>query len=353
MDRAIQIAQDESIDGYQRSLSAMVYKFFEKKIQMGQGTWNEDLAEELHKPVRRSFQRRRVITYSIDDVWGADLVDMREWKGHNKGYNHLLTVIDVLSKYAWGVPLKDKRGETVTEALSSIINESGRKPDNLWVDEGGEFYNKVMKAYLAKNDINMYSTYSENKSAVVERFNRTLKTNMWRQFTADNTRHWIGMLPELFKKYNESVHSSTRLSPTDASKEKNEKVLLDREDKKRSKLDKKSAKFNVGDKVRISRVKGLFEKGYLPNWSEQVYKIINIKPTTPTTYNLADLNNDIIKGSFYEKELQQTDQEVFRIEKVLRKKKVKGKQYGLVKWIGYNTDFNQWLSMSEIENLKN
>ena len=72
-----------------------------------------------------------MITYSIDDVWGADLVDMREWKGHNKSYNHLLTVIDVLSKYAWGVPLKDRRGETVTEALSSIINESGRKPNNL------------------------------------------------------------------------------------------------------------------------------------------------------------------------------------------------------------------------------
>ena len=137
MEQAIHIARDEGVVGYQRALAAMVYKFFEKKIQMGQGNWNEELAEELHKQVRHSFPRRHVIAYSIDDIWGADLVDMREWKKQNKGFNHLLTVIDVLSKYAWGVGLKDKRGETVTAALSSIIKKTSRKPNHLWVDRGG------------------------------------------------------------------------------------------------------------------------------------------------------------------------------------------------------------------------
>jgi hypothetical protein len=343
MEQAIHIANDENIDGYQRALAAMVYKFFEKKIQMGQGAM-EELAEELHKPVRRTFPRRKVVVCSIDDVWGADLVDMREWKNDNKGYTFLLTIIDVLSKYAWAIPLKDKKGETVKEALADVIEDSERKPDHLWVDEGAEFYNKIMKSYLNKNNINMYSTYSENKSAVVERFNRTLKTNMWKKFTANNTRKWIDMLPELIKKYNSSVHSSIKMSPNKAME--NEQLILDNQNKNTSLA--KKPKFKVGDTVRISRVKGLFEKGYLPNWSEQVYKIVKVKQTTPITYVISDLKDVVIKGSFYEQELQKTNQQVFRIEKVLKKKTVKGKQYGLVKWIGYNNDFNEWLPLAQI-----
>jgi transposase InsO family protein len=340
MDQALNIANDQNIDGYQRSLAGMVYNFFNKKIQMGQG-WNDELAEELHKPVRRKFPRRSVIVYSVDDIWGADLVDMREWEKYNKGYVYMLTVIDVMSKYAWAIPLKDKKGETVTAALKQIIAESGRKPDHLWVDEGGEFYNKKMKAYLENNNINMYSTYSENKSAVVERFNRTLKTNMWKKFTAKNTRNWIDMLEQLMNDYNNRKHSTIKMSPTKAS-ELTGPII-------NSKQQLAKPKFKIGDTVRISRVKGLFEKGYLPNWSEQVYKIIKIKQTIPTTYIIADLKGEVIKGSFYEQELQKTDQSVFRIEKVIRKKKINGKQYGLVKWIGYNKDFNEWLPMSEID----
>ena len=215
--QALRIANDENIDGYQRALAGMVYNFFNKKIQMGQGF--EQLADELHKPVKRKFPHCHVIVYSVDDVWGADLVDMREWKNYNKGYVHMLTVIDVMSKYAWAIPLKDKKGDTVKTALEKIITESGRTPDHLWVDEGGEFYNKTMKAYLNKNNIIMYSTYSENKSAVVERFNRTLKTNMWKRFTAENTRKWIDMLPKLLSDYNNRKHSSIKMSPIKASEQ--------------------------------------------------------------------------------------------------------------------------------------
>ena len=351
MDRALHIAKDTSIDGYQRSLASMIYKFFAKKIQMGQG-WKESLAEELHKPIRRKFNRRCVKVYSIDDVWGADLVDLKEWKGYNKGYVYLLTVIDVYSKYAWAVPLKDKRGETVMMAFKDIISKSDRKPNNLWVDEGTEFYNKIMKAYLDENNINIYSTFSENKSAVIERFNRTLKTDMWKRFTAENTRNWIEMLPELLSNYNTRKHSTIKMPPTKASLKENEVVVLDRLCKGDSgSLNLKKPKFKVGDTVRISRVKGLFEKGYLPNWSEQIYKISEVRLTSPVTYIIKDLKGDVIKGSFYEQELQQTSQETFRIEKVLRKKYIKGKQYGLVKWLGYNKDFNEWLPMTEIKSL--
>ena len=243
-----------------------------------------------------------------------------------------------------GHPVKDKTGDTVKVALEKIITESGRTPDHLWVDEGGEFYNKIMKAYLDKNDINMYSTYSENKSAVIEIFNRTLKTNMWKRFTAENTRKWIDMPPKLLSDYNNRKHSSIKMSPIKASGQSTLNISYD--------IPPIPAKFETGDIVRMSRVMGLFEKGYLPNWSEEIYKIVKVKPTNPPTYIIADLKGRIIRGSFYEQELQKTQQQVFRIEKVIRKKQMNGQQYGLVKWIGYNTDFNEWLPMSEIKSLK-
>ncbi len=121
---------------------------------------------------------------------------------------------------------------------------------------------------------------------------------------------------------------------------------------KKNSLNISSPKFKVGDSVRISRVKGMFEKGYLPNWSEETYKIVKVKPTAPVTYVLQDWNGDIIKGSFYEQGLQETTQHVFRIEKIIRKKNTKGVPHGLVKWLGYSKKFNDvWLPMSTLSKL--
>ena len=182
--------------------------------------WNEELANELHAPVKRKFQRRSVISYGVDDVWSCDLVEMQEWSKQNKGYRYMLNVVDVFSKYAWSVPLLDKKGKTVLEAFKQIVKTSGRKPDHIWVDEGKEFYNKDMNEWIKDNDINRYSTHGEHKSAVVERFNRTLKTIMWKRFTAENTRNWIDMLDKLIFKYNNTKHSTIKMTPTDAAQGK-------------------------------------------------------------------------------------------------------------------------------------
>jgi hypothetical protein len=113
------------------------------------------------------------------------------------------------------------------------------------------------------------------------------------------------------------------------------------------------SKFTVGDQVRISRIKGIFEKGYLPNWSEELYTVHEVKRTDPITYILKDMNGDIVTGGFYTEELQKSKQEVFRIEKVLRKKKINGIEHGLVKWLGYDKKFNEWKPMSEIKQIDN
>ena len=254
----------------------------------------------MHK---RTFQRRQVLVNEIDDVWAADLVEMQEWKNVNKGYRYILNVIDCFSKFAWSVPLKDIKGETVLDSSKYIVKISDRKPAYIWVDEGKELYNKDMTAWLKDQNITKYSTYGEHKSTIAERFNRTLKERMWHRFTADNTRNWTDMLDDLLSKYNNSYHESIRMRPIDASKIENESEIwenLFRDDEQA----KTSKKFKIGDTIRISRIKGIFEHGFLPNWTEQIYKIHEINKYTPVTYILKDLKDEIIEGGFYKEELQ-------------------------------------------------
>ena len=145
---------------------------------MSKNDWAQQLAEELHKPIRRKFKTRKVIVNHIDEIWSADLVFMDKLSKWNKGFKYLLTVIDVFSKFAWVVPLKDKKGSSITTAFADIIKKYKRKPEYLWVDKGSEFYNKTFKEWLLQNDIELYSTFNEGKAVVIERFNRTLKSRM-------------------------------------------------------------------------------------------------------------------------------------------------------------------------------
>ena len=313
----------------------------------------EKLAEELHKPVRRKFQRRQVLVSEIDDVWGMDLVEMQEWSRDNKGYRYMLNIIDCFSKFAWSVPIKDKTGLTVLNALKEIIKQSGRQPKHIWVDQGREFYNKYFDEWLSATGIIRYSTFGEHKSAIAERFNLTLKRNMWKRFTAENTRNWIDMLDDLLWTYNNKIHSAIGMSPINASKEINiEKVI---NNGRYIQYKKSQIKFKVGDYIRISRLKGLFEKGFLPNWSEEIFIVVEVKKTIPVTYKIKDSTGEILEGSFYNEELQKTDKptedSMFRVEKVIRKKKINGVEHAFVKWVGYDKKYNQWIPVKDLKSI--
>ena len=122
--------------------------------------------------------------------------------------------------------MKNKTGLTTLEAFKKITKESGRICKHLWVDRGLEFYNKDVKSWLKENNIIMYSTYSEHKSVVMERFNRTLKEIMWKRFTAENIRNWIDMLDKLIRGYNNKIHSTIGMTPVKASKKENEMKVI-------------------------------------------------------------------------------------------------------------------------------
>ena len=149
--RAFNIAKDQKYDGYQRGLASMVYKFFDSNVS-GSGAkltlQNEQLAEELHKPIIRKFEKRKVYSTFKDNIWGVDLADMQLLSKYNKGIRFLLCVIDIFSKYAWVVPLKDKKGISIVKAFQSILKQSNRRPNKIWVDKGSEFYNAYFKKWL-------------------------------------------------------------------------------------------------------------------------------------------------------------------------------------------------------------
>ena len=197
----------------------MVYKVFDKKSALldkpeGSGIINEpnyQLANERHKPIIRKFKKRKVYSSFRDNIWGVDLADMQSLSKYNKGIKYLLCTIDLFSKYTWVVPIKDKKRTSIVNAFKKIISEK-RKPNKIWVDQGSEFYNKSFKDFLKINNIEMYSTYNEGKSAFAERFIRTLKNKIFKHMTDISKTIYFDVLDDIVDKYNNTVHRTINSS---------------------------------------------------------------------------------------------------------------------------------------------
>lgn len=267
------------------------------------------LAKELHKPARLRFPKRRITTKGIDDLWAADLVIMRNYSNENDGYCYIITVIDTFSKFAWVFPLKNKDGISVSKAFEKIIEQAKSQkhqpPKLLHVDKGLEFENKHFKKVLEKYNIDMYHTQNEEKSAIIERFNRTLNGKMRICFEVQKSKKWIKILQSLLDEYNcKNIHRSIGMKPCEVNKSNEELVLhklFSTKNKHKSKI-----KFSVGDRVRIKAYKKTFGNKYSNNWTREIFIVNEILNTNPITYKIIDLNNEEIVGSFYNEELQKT-----------------------------------------------
>ena len=319
----------------------LVKNIIRSKRKLGLGVHNKILSEELHKSKRKNYPRRRIIVNHIDEIFAADLVEMQKFAKLNKGYRYLLTCIDIFSKFARVIPLKDKKGITIKNALEKIFKQ--RKSKLLWTDKGKEFYNKQVQDLLNENNIKLYSTNnSEIKSAVVERFNRTFKNMMYKKFTENNNTIFYNILDELVNNYNYKHHSTIKMSPIEGSKKVNEKKIKDIYNFEKT---KKPGKFKIGDRVRLSLEKNIFEKGYDTNWTQEIFEIYDIKYSNVPYYYLKDLNNEKLQGTFYQEELQKTKQDdLYTIEKILKTNK--DKIY--VKWRGYDNSFNSWINKNTV-----
>ena len=303
----------------------------------------------INRPARKRFNTRKVIAYEVYGQLQADLVFMNNKQGAPAKYNdktkYLLTIIDVLSKFVWVLPLKDKTGKSITENFESIIETV--RPKLLQVDKGTEFYNKTFQEMLDKYGVKMFSTNSDKKAQIVERFNRTLKLRMGKLFDAQNSFRYVDKLQDLV---DNTVHSSINMKPVDAIKPDNHELLLDNYYEKDPEYNRQ-AKFELGDIVKIPIYLTTFTKEMTGKWTRELFKVSKINNTVPITYNITDLHNEPIEGTFYTQELQKIDKSVldepFKIEKVI--KTVKDKS--LVKYLGYPDSFNKWIATKKLNKL--
>ena len=306
------------------------------------------------------YQRAKIVTSGIDEQWQADLADMSNWQRENKGYCYILTVVDVMSRFAFARPIKHKNGQEVAEALQDIFTKSKRHPKfYLQTDEGKEFFNKHVKQLASKYGFSQFHTYDRDiKAAIVERFNRTLKEMIWRYFTWTNTRKWVtnsqgeDMLAKFVNAYNHRQHTTLGMSPLQAMKH-DQNELYDStigkhlKRKQRKRLERDYSNIKAGDFVLVNTAKKMFEKGVAPKWTREVFKVMS---SPRLSYKLEDMDGEEVQVMFVSNQLQKvTDptNQPLMIEKIVKRR---GDQV-LVKYLGYSDKFNTWVHKSQVKDL--
>jgi hypothetical protein len=316
---------------------------------------NEQDTYTRYRQVFRRHKFRQTFVQTLGEQLQMDLVDMSKYNDKNKGYRWILTSIEILSRYAFTVPVYRKTALTMKDAVSNCLeqfkNHFGKYPKFIQFDQGTEFYNKEVKSLLNKHNIEFFSTYSDKKAAVVERFNRTLKAIMWKYFYSASTYKWLDVLQDLTDNYNSSINRSIKTTP-DSVNESNWtdvwKTLFSHDLGKPS-----EPKFAVGESVRISKYKSVFTKRYEANFTEELFTVTEVYHGHPNTYTIEDSAGEPIIGRFYEQELYSAEgrEPDFKIEKVLRRRTVKGKKMAFIKWLGYDNKLNSWIPAGDIKSL--
>ena len=253
--------------------------------------------EIYSKGPKKNYITNKTDVYHIDDIWSLDILDLKDYGPKNyRGYRYVLVIIDNFSKFGWTIPLKNKNAITIKDSFENILTNSKRKPNLIESDRGKEFYNNIFEDCLNKNNIKLYSRNSSYGAVFAERFNRAIRDLLKKIVFEQGDANWIDVLQTITKQYNNKVHSSTKLTPIQASLKKNEgyvyKKLLD----KRKKV---TPKFQVNDLVRTADLKRTFSKGDITNWSYKLYKITEIINDTIPSYKIDNLeeryNQSLVK----------------------------------------------------------
>lgn len=283
------------------------------------------LGYSLHRPIHHNFKTSPVIVFGRDEQWAADLVKTGNIAKHNRGVRYPLVVINVFFKFAWVEPIKNKTGKLVTEAFLKILKRAdGRQAHLLQTDDGKEFYNVTFRELMKKKAIHHFSTRSDTKASVVERFNRTFKQKMYRYFTVHNTFLFLPILQQLIHSYNHTFHRTIKTTPAQVTPQIERKVWNTVYGPMLSIKGKKCQLLQVGDRVRLTKKHRLFKKGYLPRWTEEVFVVAHVIPSLPgtvVTYRIKEWDGTMPEGTFYREDLQKMevkDDDLFRIEKIVK-----------------------------------
>ena len=315
-----------------------------------------------HKPVRRHFKRRRVIVDVKHAQWDADTVSMTRYVKVNNGFTYILIAIDILSRYLWTVPLKTLKGKEMVTALKSVFQVT--KPRKLRTDKGSEFFNKDVKTYLRNQNVGYFTTTNETKANFSERVIRTIKSKLTKYMDSKQTHKWIDVLQKVTDSYNNSYHRSIKMSPKNALQTddptlwkiqyglKPKKIKVER---KHPPKIKNPFHFKVGERVKLSHLRGAFEKDYDEKWTGEIFSITHKyeKQGFPI-YDIKSWNNKLIEGTFYESEIQRVvvdENELYNIEQVIKSRKRGGKTEVLVKWQGWGKEYNSWVDKNEVEDI--
>ena len=308
----------------------------------------------LHKDRRWRFPRNKVIALFKDEQWQADLAEMVPYASQNTGYRYILVVIDVFTKYAWAVPLKRKDPESVRQGFKDIFGK--RIPCKLQTDRGKEFDNKIMRSFYEKYNILYFtSTNKTYKCSVVERLNRTLKGRMYRYFTSIGKRRWIDKLQDFVDSYNNSYHTSIKMTPAEASEVDNEKVFrnlygvdsIDNLWKKEKDTRKKQKTIPKGASVRVAYGREAFDKGYHSTFTDSVGKVYKVSQQGIPMYFLKDYTEENVPRRFYRQELLPIPEPKYRVEKILKTQVKDGKKQYYVKWLNFPSSDNSWVDAIE------
>lgn len=302
----------------------------------------------LHKSVRRRFPRNRTVAVGIDTDWQADLSDMQRLSRFNEGFNYLLVCVDVLSKYAWVLPMKTKTASETAKTFEHIL-KGGRKPWRLYTDKGKEFIGSPFQRMLAKHDIQFIQSESPDvKASIAENFMRIIKTRLWRYFTEHHTKKYISVLPKIVEGLNKRQHRSIKRRPIDVNISNENEVWQTLYGKKNVPV---KFRFKTGDKVRMMLKKDTFKQGYLKTFSNEIFTITQRIERNPPVYKLVDWGGEPITGIHYESELvkvHEGDDPVYDIDNILKKRTRNNIKEVYVSWKGYPSKFNSWVPESDV-----
>ena len=323
--------------------------------QVKEWVQNQD-AYSLLRPVRYRFQRQRIVTSGLDDMWDADLAEVANSAEHNGGIKYWLVVIDVFSRHLWLITTKSKSQKDMIAAFETLLESTTRRPQVIRTDNGKEFVNGGVRRLFSAAVVKHFTSRNEPKANYAERVIRTLKGMVYRYCMHNQTYTYHTVLQDLVKNYNHRPHTSlSGRAPADINRA-NEAIVwkemyVDTVIKQR----KKPFCFKVGDTVRISHARYTFQRDYHQKWTQELFVVVERRRKgIHRLYKLVDQLQDAVDGLFYETELQKVqkpDDALYYVEKVLKRRKRQGQNEALVKWLGHPAKFNQWIPEKDLKKL--